>query len=459
MDLKKEQVIDLINYKHDATPSWSGYNHQGKVALYIAIQKINELRLNREECKLYELELDLIEDFSILLSGNYIEAHQVKTYKQKTLSKYRNSIWELLAKAKDIHTTNKVYLHTVQPIDDVENIKLNITSPPEETINDDSKEKVNNSIIKKSPRQCYELVVNSENYSEIWDKFKVYKYGSKDCCDIDEISEKIEEEIEKFNCEFKQHTNRAYLVLLRLIDKNVSERHLQIRKNYKGIVKRINFQEIFDLLNENHSKTTKEYCISKLKDRFNRYIQEYIIDLKETDSIIEKINFLSKIIMSLEEEKFLEFCRIIAPHQVIDQEDYDELNEKINELCSERELFGFLTIINNIEKELHEEKYIFHKKIEDGSNLNYLPTTITYKEGSSIIDRLIVKIINNSTLNDEILHEVDVLINESINRQDLSSTKITENYFDGDTRKSDKFVNIKNIRMIDINIAKGELSE
>ncbi|WP_157939556.1 hypothetical protein [Vibrio splendidus] len=48
----------------DASPSWSGFNYQGKVALYYTLRQINSLPLNTDFSNL-SLVLEDNEDFEI----------------------------------------------------------------------------------------------------------------------------------------------------------------------------------------------------------------------------------------------------------------------------------------------------------------------------------------------------------------------------------------------------------
>ena len=56
----------------DATNSWNGYNHQGKIALWYALGEIIKLidpslspSLNRQNLEKYFLEIEYMEDFSV----------------------------------------------------------------------------------------------------------------------------------------------------------------------------------------------------------------------------------------------------------------------------------------------------------------------------------------------------------------------------------------------------------
>ncbi|TMP71913.1 hypothetical protein CWB76_04290 [Pseudoalteromonas sp. S1609] len=70
---------------HDATPSWNGYNYQGKVGLYVCL--VNILKEARAGVDLpafnafldeHHIEYEWIEDFAIKKNDNYLSLHQVK---------------------------------------------------------------------------------------------------------------------------------------------------------------------------------------------------------------------------------------------------------------------------------------------------------------------------------------------------------------------------------------------
>lgn len=77
---------DIKSALHDATPSWNGYNYQGKVGLYVCLKNIlnkaNEAGINslqfNEFLNNFTIEYEWIEDFSIKNNNQYISLHQVK---------------------------------------------------------------------------------------------------------------------------------------------------------------------------------------------------------------------------------------------------------------------------------------------------------------------------------------------------------------------------------------------
>ncbi len=107
----------------DASNSWNGYNHQGKVALFVAIKTICELwdktaseADNKKNLAQYFLEVEYYEDFSIgkiLDNGKiqYISVHQVKDKEDVSLSSYDSAFLGLVQHFIERSDIEKAYLH------------------------------------------------------------------------------------------------------------------------------------------------------------------------------------------------------------------------------------------------------------------------------------------------------------------------------------------------------------
>ena len=112
----------------DASNSWNGFNHQGKIALWYVIKQINELFQNGvcsassfDTLKDYFLELEYMEDFSICKKQGeeivYLSVHQVKDYNTSSLNKYENAILGLAKHLIDIPTIENACLHITKELD------------------------------------------------------------------------------------------------------------------------------------------------------------------------------------------------------------------------------------------------------------------------------------------------------------------------------------------------------
>lgn len=129
----------------DASNSWCGYNHQGKLAILFALREILEVydnSLSEEENKVNLsncfIEIEHLEDFSLgkLNSGNaeYTSVHQVKNRATDSPSDYNSALLGLAYHVKNIPSLKNAYLHTTTEIDFkgvdfTEYLKTLITNP------------------------------------------------------------------------------------------------------------------------------------------------------------------------------------------------------------------------------------------------------------------------------------------------------------------------------------------
>lgn len=68
----------------NATASWSGYSHQGKIGLLVALGKLNSLHGTNAMLADFTIGYETQEDVSLLHQGTPIEIHQVKAYNDST---------------------------------------------------------------------------------------------------------------------------------------------------------------------------------------------------------------------------------------------------------------------------------------------------------------------------------------------------------------------------------------
>lgn len=77
-----------------ATSIWSGYNHQGRVGLFVGLREVNRLKgVEGQDLNKWKLIFELGEDFQIIHeiandSTEVISRHQVKAYNSTAFSKY-----------------------------------------------------------------------------------------------------------------------------------------------------------------------------------------------------------------------------------------------------------------------------------------------------------------------------------------------------------------------------------
>lgn len=112
----------------DASNSWNGYNHQGKLAVLLSIIKILELYdenrsidENKDLLKDYFLEIEHLEDFAIgqEINGHpvYESIHQVKNHASDAPSHYDSAILGLLSHVNQKKSIQNAYLHLTTKVE------------------------------------------------------------------------------------------------------------------------------------------------------------------------------------------------------------------------------------------------------------------------------------------------------------------------------------------------------
>ena len=56
--METKTIEGIESYSTDASPSWNGFNHQGKVAIYVVLKMFREGEISEEDISKYELELE-----------------------------------------------------------------------------------------------------------------------------------------------------------------------------------------------------------------------------------------------------------------------------------------------------------------------------------------------------------------------------------------------------------------
>lgn len=91
----------------NATSSWSGYAHQGKIGLLIALKKINTLHGSVHNLSEFVLEYETQEDAKISNLGVVLEVHQVKALQSsETIGSYTEalSVFEVCPGSNYLHS-------------------------------------------------------------------------------------------------------------------------------------------------------------------------------------------------------------------------------------------------------------------------------------------------------------------------------------------------------------------
>ena len=120
-DIFRSTTVENV-FEHDAIPTWSGFIYQGRIAAYLAIKKIIELRDDNKvsEVDKYAIEMEKCEDIAIVYQcekekREYISIHQVKNEKENALGAYKKPLIQLMLEkgyyTKDNGDAPDAYLH------------------------------------------------------------------------------------------------------------------------------------------------------------------------------------------------------------------------------------------------------------------------------------------------------------------------------------------------------------
>src|SRR5699024_738771 len=412
-----------------------------------------------EDLSQYFLELEWYEDFSIKKNDSYVSIHQVKSYKKKDLSEYKDAIWSLLGKSIDDQIPF-TYLHSSK---DIVNIKEKLKNQVQPRGDQNQK---------YTPAYYYKMIMESGRYEEAFSSFYKYKYHKGDnFCKIDDIDFLIKELIRMYyDSQGKEESDKqihgVFLYFLNILNEHITDRHAgEQHCGSKMEPMKINFSQFCKVLETNHKEPSQEYYIFHLRnsfyancDMFLQYLFEYNHFEKKDLERVE--DFLIGISM-LNNEKFLEFCKRITPHVEV-----PKINMRnYRNLITKNGLKQALILILIKVKQQTDENFLF-RKTNGQENKFYLPTTIDLFSDSLLPDDFITGelargILKNENL-DEFLYEIDVMISRYINIDSLEAVasgigEVPEVDPINNPDRYTKFTKIKEIKIINLEQAEKEL--
>ena len=475
----------LENENWDATNSWSGYNYQGKIALFVVLKKINELiSIGKvDEIEKYSIELEWLEDFSILYKDNdgvqYKTIHQVKAKDKHNITDYEDALVKLYYKIVNHKTIEYAYLHVCKSINydenewndkvkelilkcshikALQNIIISYKSNPKkkdevEKIYKSGRKSEVNKLIKEYNDKYFEYrKINVHNVDNILDrilsdlqaqmltsqniqdedikKLEVYSYSNGNVyCELAEINDLIKVEInsywrntgaEGWKCTDQNFCEMIFLCLQGLIDKHITQRHIQYNKTAE---RRIGFNRIRKVLDSDDSiKRCEEYYLYNIKNKLLMMCGEYHeYCLDEWDSEEERVMFCKQCEVSafyehisrMSEDKIRDLIHTINPNVL---KKIDEMNWA--EYCIidryKNPFFKGLRDINStFEKDRDYISYVGKNK-----TLNLL-TTVGNRDGSKkALMRACGEIVANPNLY-EILMDVNCLISRDLDTDSI----------------------------------------
>lgn len=420
-----------VDQNRNATSSWSGYIHQGKVGFLVALRQLRQCIEDGVSYEEYSIRYENAEDFDIIGNeGQVLSRHQVKAYTdgtsrerystlfniqkrdyQEVEDKNGKKVWKekIIEEGFQIHSFDgkrkmksvdvnpgSRYVHVI-----VDVIDFNLSE--EEYLEKDGRRKKytpNDSGIQLYPYDrgkniCYCPLSQDDNNDTI-----------RDYC-IAEIKEILKSKGNSLN-DSASHLKQVYLRYVgSLLDHSIGQAHSE-----SGFPE-ISFREILSIIEKETPKDEVYEMKNNLTYRWEKYHRDYANDIREEDfKLMDEIN---NYLLSLTKDEFYEFVRMMLPHESSDE--------------------NFLELFRNAPME--DIFYVLLEKIKgfsfkaysylDDNEKSYRTSLISTQDRPGRIAKIIQEIIGNSEFLKATFNH-DFLINRDIDELHIGN-RIDE--FDG----------------------------
>ncbi|MCF6258096.1 MAG: hypothetical protein L3J98_14305 [Gammaproteobacteria bacterium] len=491
---------------HDASATWSGFNYQGKVAIYHTLSLIYAKHDEDVNFDLsgYELILENHEDFDIKGPNGFKSFHQVKAINQTAFSTYENALFSMLLQLDaPVHETVNGYLHTWKPLnwngDDSFEQKLRgivnkviqdntdntDTSYIQKTFTADSCVDKKVKILRQAKAEDVRLVdvasilnvitqIHSSNDpAAVVNRVKQYNYQGALACCIDHIDEKVKDKISSLHDiheidSDEDAVNKIFCSLLAKLDENIISKHFCINSDEETPIL---FSEILAVIVDGSLRDSDEaYLASRFKLQFIKAFEEFLGDedlclTEDAEAYSNKesnLNVAMDVLLNLPAIELWAYFKKFNPQVSLDSESAID-NALLTNLDNLRQ-FLFLIFQNMCcAKFIHsKQRSLVHYK---SNNKSYLPTTI----GNSTKRKLVKDIMRNGNAisslyevsamvsGDDMVQEIECFSDEY---SKLSEIKIEDFYVDEPLEDREKIFQVsREIRLIKISTAMEEIND
>ncbi|MGX7024435.1 hypothetical protein [Vagococcus hydrophili] len=413
---------NAIDKRRNASSSWSGFIHQGKVGFLVALRELKKCikcKSENENYEEYKIFYENAEDFDIVDDkNNVISRHQVKAYYSS--GEERESYSELFyiqtRKIKEVSTENEKIKE--EEVIEISGYQIHSFDGKANILKVDvSENKRYVHVIKNVPdfyltKKEY-LDKYTENgkqkrkkYTENESKIRLYPYSETEgfcplstedddkikeycCTEIKEILKMLDSPLKETN---KHPEDVYYKYVASILDNNIGTAH------EKSIYPVISFEDIVNLITTEIAECDVYLTKNNLTYIWGEYKLE-CIDAGYEESILEDMELLILELLSKEKEDFEQFIRKINPHE--------PTSKKISIIFNQ-------TVLRNILFLLFEELNKFN--FDSAAYIDKNEETYRVSLISDIpakVDQVIKKIIRSKeTLRDSF--DMNYLINQSI---------------------------------------------
>jgi len=497
---------------HDASATWSGFNYQGKVAIYHTLTNIVR-KLNGDRGYNFsgsELVLESNEDFDIKGPNGFKSFHQVKAINQTAFSTYENALFAMLLQLDSPANSSVTgYLHTRKPLNwtgteafdqklrgIIEKIIDNHIAGPENSyirqtftsgtvtekkikILRQAKEKDERLVDEESIIEVLNQARDSLSEGHLITRVKQYDYDfygeeSVLACDINSIDQRVKRVISELHNIHNIDSNddaldRVFCALLAKLDENIISKHLNLNS---GVETPIPFEEIIDIVVDDSTRDSDHsYMASKFKLEIISAFEEFLDDddlcsPEVAEAYANKddnsnLNSAMAVLLDLPASELFHYYKKLSPHITLDSND-----TMTNGIRSDPQSLKYYLF--PVFSEMCLTKFIHNKDdklfLYASARKRYLPTTI----GHQTRQDLVKKIMNNGHAI-TFLFESDAMVTGCTHANEIDCfadeyCKLTDvnlnNAYDGEAPNSrEKVPEIsRNIRLIKVSTAIEEIN-
>ncbi len=494
---------------YDASATWSGFNYQGKIALFHTLRVINkELNIDLNiDFTDYSLLLEYHEDFEIRKNNIPLSFHQVKAYKEKSFSNYKNAVLEIALELKNyagingyLHTWNEVRLPRGKQnfreaiIEVIDNILVEYDAAADKSnsiigkaLNGDNRVSKKSKILRRAFEE--EGINEIDIYKTLQaickkdtgtiGRVEFYRYPDDNSfCHLEHVEILIKKELSEYYDKqqipsTEQQIDQAYHYFIGKIDRHIIDRHHNLNQ---GRPIELSFDEILVISKTDFEDISDEYLKFNFKSefvkQFDSFCNEPELCSDESHSLCSEVGTchlkeILNILLKMPAEKLWEYYKTFVPHKSfyagknIINAIYVDLNSVLHVL-----FYTFYEL--NSDRKYHQKRNnrICYKSVSDTEN-TYLPTAISSDSTNS--KATLAKQIVDNQLMIESLYEIQTMIagrgaekidclRDAVNKhRDVDDL---EKYCaDFSDNRRDKINEIfQNIRLIPIEQAKDEIN-
>jgi hypothetical protein len=491
---------------HDASATWSGFNYQGKVALYHTLTVIiHKLRASEEfDFSDYELILENHEDFDIKDPNGFISFHQVKAMNETAFNRYENALFAMLLQLDaPVYESVIGYLHTWKPlswngsvsfeqklrsvikkvIDNhdadpkqsiIQKAFTESTNPPKMTkILRQAKKEDDRLADVNSVEELLDQAYTSTDSGCVVKRVKQYDYDGKSACDINDIDQKVKDAIGEVHNILRINSNanaldKIFCVLLAKLDNNVILKHSNLSSDGETPIP---FTDIIDIISSEEIRDSDEaYLASRFKLQFIKAFEEFIDDEDLCSPTVAEaysnrdsnLNKVMELLFNLSSIELLHHFKRLNPHVAMDTGNTIDTALLVNMDNLKQYLFSIF-------REMCDTNFIHNKReklvLYKNGRKRYLPTTI----GAQTKRSLVTQIMNNSHAISS-LFETTAMISgcEHANEihcfaeqySNVTGTSVEEFYVDEAPKEKEKISQIsRDIRLIRVSTAIQEIND